>query len=821
MSLVKGLTLRILRGTKIAGALEGLFTGSLGVVNKKNLLEIGILLFNSDDKFVSELGYRILLKLSLQTRNFLPLYDIAAVRGYTPIVELLRSQDLMQPNEKFFDEFLASYRKGFADGEVFQTEEQKALFDSFIGTIDETVAVVAPTSYGKSELIEVLVKNSKLNIAVVVPSKALVAQTRRRITLALGEDSDAQVVVHHDSTFDPSQQIVAVVTQERLLRIFQKYPDVKFSKLIIDEAHNLLSSDKRSRLLASVIIIAKSREPNLATKYLTPFLMSSENLRCVGNSDEPITEIRVEERLKSEDYKVCDLTAGGAVSIYDQFLDHFYANKTCENFNDVFELLRYFKKSKNIVYLNRPKHIEEVASKLMRGLARKASDELEKTCKEIAEYVHPQYKLLDCLKVGVAYHHGSVPDSVRAYVENSFRKLSELQWVITSSTLLEGVNVPAQMLFVLDPRKGLASLTAAQFRNLVGRVNRFSEIFSQENGSPELLCPEVIVAKCQFSRVDLNVEKFISRVAKIDRKINDEVENPILERTSLDEEGERKRREDFIIIENIEPGFSFLPQRTLAKTEFGRLCFIHNIYEIDILNIEDKIQRIVEATGNAKISSAEDLMNEIARIFILNIRDDYESGGQRGNLERLRNLEARKFYAMFFDWRIDQSNYRKMIASFVAYWKRKLASGEDPVAYAGKWGDVPRDQENTTNYVNLSRLSDYEMINLAIVRIKEEQDFIDNNLVKYLEVLNDLKLVDDSLYKKVKYGTDDEMRIALIRNGLSHIAAHVLVEKYRDEILVDEGDRIRISKDIKQRFKVKNEKEIVIFEVESSGLIRD
>ena len=45
----------------------------------------------------------------------------------------------------------------------------------------------------------------------------------------------------------------------------------------------------------------------------------------------------------------------------------------------------------------------------------------------------------------------------------------------------------------------------------------------------------------------------------------------------------------------------------------------------------------------------------------------------------------------------------------------------------------------------------------AIVRIKEEQDFIDNNLIKYVEVLYDLGLIEDKFYAQIKYGTEEDL----------------------------------------------------------------
>ena len=174
---------------------------------------------------------------------------------------------------------------------------------------------------------------------------------------------------------------------------------------------------------------------------------------------------------------------------------------------------------------------------------------------------------------------------------------------------------------------------------------------------------------------------------------------------------------------------------------------------------------------------------------------------------------------MFFDWRINQVNYGRMIANFIKYWKKIVENEEDTTVFVGRWGTIPQDGF-INNYIDLKTMSDYELINLAIVRIKEEQDFLDNTLVKFLEALNDLQLVAADLYNKVKYGTIDADQIALIRSGFSHIAAHVLVAKYRSFVAIDNSGRIEISNTIRSAFKAKREKELITFEVEWSGLIK-
>ena len=119
----------------------------------------------------------------------------------------------------------------------------------------------------------------------------------------------------------------------------------------------------------------------------------------------------------------------------------------------------------------------------------------------------------------------------------------------------------------------------------------------------------------------------------------------------------------------------------------------------------------------------------------------------------------------------------EMITHIVNYWK--TLRGEDKIVYVGKWGDLARGGYMNL-WTNIEKKSYYEKVNLAIVRLKEEYDFIDNEIIKYIEILNSLALIENSLYLKIKYGTDDEEKIALLNCGISSILSNLLYDKYKD-----------------------------------------
>lgn len=120
-------------------------------------------------------------------------------------------------------------------------------------------------------------------------------------------------------------RLVAVMTQERLLRLLQKVKNVSFDYVIIDEAHSLLHDDGRNILLASVILVLEKRNPDTVFKFLTPFLCDANNIK-VRYAGYSLKTYKVDEYIKTEKLYVAELrdTHAKEFCLYDQFINKFY-----------------------------------------------------------------------------------------------------------------------------------------------------------------------------------------------------------------------------------------------------------------------------------------------------------------------------------------------------------------------------------------------------------------------------------------------------------------------------------------------------------------
>lgn len=807
------LTLVKIRNTNFALLYDRFIVGEkLSQKQYEILLAIAICFTNADDTKVQQLGYRIVVEYCNQTNDYIPLYEIAINKGLYPVSKFIEQNYIENSKRNFFTEWNDAFTEQYVYGDVCRSEQQNLLVHFFETKKDDTISVIAPTSYGKSELILSAVKEyAGRKICVLTSTKALLIQTKKRVQ-QISKAIFPKIVVHPEMYNPSDSSCLAVLTQERLLRIFKKDSLLSFDCIIVDEAHEMLDDDSRSRTLANVIIVAQKRNPKVAFKFLTPFLVDSTNLKARYTTYN-IEGFKVSEYIKTEKYFLYDLRNHTGLKLYDQFLNKYLPisdNRNCGFEEDV---VKAYSAGKNIIYLNKPMDIEKFALALADVLPEVDSELIQTACDNISEYLQPQYNLLICLRKGIIYHHGSVPDAIRIYIEDLYKKDDAVRYVVTSSTLLSGINLPAERMFILDNKRGRSNLSHDSFKNLVGRVCRFSEIFNGENGNLYRLEPQIYLVFGKYFAQNANCESFLRNVAKVEQNYKDVVENVLLSEAKIIADNEEKLRQASEFIENYENGVVENYQERYTSTVAGKACIMNGITEFDVFEHEATIQQQVDAYKGKrlKISDSNTLLETINELFIQHVSDN---GAE--SLKRLDNNEARKFYSMMFEWRVKNKSYAEMINLFVGYWHQLYKKDRNVMVYVGKWGDVKRNGSNVARYTKFVGKNRTQVVNLAIVRIKEEQDFIDNTLVKYVEVLHDLDLIEEGFYAQIKYGTDNERTICLIKNGLSLSSAVLLIKKYGDHLQIDiQASTVVYGENLVAEMIKAKENQIQIYEVQS------
>lgn len=180
------LTIRILNNTNFSNAYEE-FLLEKGMSRGKYIaiLSIATLFINSSNENVRKLGYRIIVIYCNRVKDYKPLYDISVNSGIIPVSQFIEDKLASEKEKNFFTEINAAYSKNFVINNIFCSLQQKELVDFYNYNRNDSLSVVAPTSYGKTDLILHTVKNNAdKNICVITPTKSLLAQTKARIVQA-------------------------------------------------------------------------------------------------------------------------------------------------------------------------------------------------------------------------------------------------------------------------------------------------------------------------------------------------------------------------------------------------------------------------------------------------------------------------------------------------------------------------------------------------------------------------------------------------------------------------------------------------------------
>ncbi|EMN9778035.1 DEAD/DEAH box helicase [Acinetobacter baumannii] len=745
--------------------------------------------YNNDKRKIQHLnfGYFILLKVALNNNYYEPLMDLSLNIGLYPIVRYIVENKLID-NLSIKDIILDANIEKFKKGNIVETYKQKKYREELLNSRSSERSYIAPTSFGKSSFIVEMIKKEKdRKVAIIVPTKSLLLQTYK----AMKYNFPKRKIIFHDEMYNNDGNFIAVLTQERLLRLLNKFKDLSFDNLIIDEAHNLLNKEQRSVLLIRAIRRNKFRYPEAKILYLSPLIENSENLKYDSNQN--IFERKISFNFKEPD--ISEYKLNGNVYKYNRFLDEFYLSEKNE---DYLNYLLSKSKNKNFVFLVQPKKIENLAQLISERIEEVNDNrELFELSETISKNIHEDFYCVEYIKKGVIYLHGVLPDLIKEYLEHKFSKLSCIRYLVANRVILEGVNLPIDNLYILNTW----GLNTKDLINLIGRVNRLNEIFNNKNGSLRKLNPEI-----HF----INNEVFGQKNGNMSNKIQwlrsglfaDEVKNPVLlnciESTSQELNSSNneyffdnsnllidrtKEKEDFLILNENDPEVRLrhVLYESGLDSEYEDFDLAYSVLAYRIDKIQNNINWL-----NA------DIIDKIYLFFI----KDLESKLTNKELSRLKNVKARKFYRMFIE-RLHTLHLKDHIKVMLKYFYSIREDIDDKIFYVGRaYGEIEHPQEiyktkkkySTKNYIDLSTKNHKELVNIALIKIKIESDFVSFYLNKFVNVLYELSLITQPEYNKFMYGNENRKFIEFVQLGLSSSLINFLIrENQIDNIFIDEN----------------------------------
>jgi hypothetical protein len=138
-------------------------------------------------------------------------------------------------------------------------------------------------------------------------------------------------------------------------------------------------------------------------------------------------------------------------------------------------------KGGNVIYVNGAADAEKTAKQLYDLIGDDSKISEDKEIYELAELIqktiHRNYSLGNVLRRGIAFHYGNMPLLIRTEIERLFRA-NKIKYLVCTSTLIEGVNMPCRSIFIRGPQKGRNKpMNPSDFWNLAGRAGRWGKEF--------------------------------------------------------------------------------------------------------------------------------------------------------------------------------------------------------------------------------------------------------------------------------------------------------------------------------------------------------
>jgi hypothetical protein len=683
-----------------------------------------------------------------------------------------------------------------------------------------------------------VMNGAAMNFCLLVPTKALINEVYHKMTddlQILLESKNYTVVTSPGSlALEKERNFIFVLTPERLLYLLIGRPDIRIDYLFVDEAHKISAEDSRSTFYYKVVDMLAQRvekphvifsSPNIPNPEIYLRLIPDVMEECkkgLVTSYSPVSQVKF--FLDFQTNEICQFNATtGSLTQIDVIQGDF-----CDMLKRIGQQNTNGRQTQNIVYCSGTAKAVILAQQYADKQPRVKNAILEQLAKDIAREVHGDYYLAKIIQTGVAYHIGYLPPTIRMRIEEQFCK-GNIHTIFCTSTLIEGVNLPADNLFITSTYNGTSKLKPVDLKNLVGRVGRiefnlYGNVFLVRLDDDKRVKPEEY-GKLLSEEIP---EQKLSIVTALTKKQNERIVLALasgkteFEKLSTDtlEDLKVMRKFALILLRDITKD-----RNSLVRREFEP--FLRNNVEEKIKTafaqtkeeIDDDINTSVDQTVNLSVEIRKGLeypkiredgfidrlelagfLGKLCEIFKWDIHESQTLGyvgknGKHGKLE---------WYGVLLSQWISGNGLQSIMEQAL----KNLREKPHPIIYINNLPVDFVDELPHRNNVITDALKAIETVILFS---------ISNCFLKFSSEYkrqHDNKPFSNDWYEYVEYGTTNPLSIMLLRNGFSRETANFIKDN-RQQYVVTENGESKLKRSIREcgNTSVENQVKDVIFNV--------
>lgn len=397
-------------------------------------------------------------------------------RGMKLLKSSYQGETLM---DKLYTNFARAYLKIPGQEDEFFFQPQKEVFDRIT---DPCLSYSGPTSMGKSFIMRTFIHQQvtsglEANFALLVPTKALINEVTsniiRDLKVYLKEKNYRVVTSAGALVLKNDHNFIFVLTPERMLYLLISNPKIHNDYLFVDEAHKISTKDKRSAFYYKVVDMLASQEKKPHIVFASPNIPNPEiYLKLVPDCEElQGSKITTSYSPVSQLKYMIDFVDRKLFS-HNNFTGKTEFVTTMNPESRLSDVINYVGRDmQNIVYCHSKNNAIDFAREYANNLNTIDDKELSSLANDVKNEVHNDYFLAELIRKGVAYHIGYLPANIRMRLETAYKN-GLIKTMFCTSTLVEGVNLPADNLFVTSYNDGRSEMRPVDFKNLIGRVGR-------------------------------------------------------------------------------------------------------------------------------------------------------------------------------------------------------------------------------------------------------------------------------------------------------------------------------------------------------------
>jgi len=804
--------------------------GTLSEKELKDILRFADILSNSKNSSARNKAYQIITFINSKYSHN-PIYKTISKAVYSKLgnfpaigyLEKYNSNNSILPINRIIEvEAKTLIQKVPDSDDLTFTDAQFELFSNLSNSIEYSFS--GPTSMGKSFIIKAFIKKVIKNIppenlVVIVPTRALINQFAIDLKKELSEVLETykyRIVTNSnvsDIITEEQHSYIFILTPERLISYLSQENNPSIGFLFVDEAHKLASNnDSRSVTSYAAIEKALKKYGNIKLYFASPNVSNPEIFLKLFNRNNASNSFKTDETPVSQNLFFIDLS--------DNKIDYIIGNEHREidsvgffsNINSINDLIKTLGREKNnLIYCNSKNKTINYAFNFSQSLvkvpANEQSDAIKRAIRQIKEYIHPDYYLANLLEYRIAYHYGKLPQLIRNTVEELYQD-GEVTNVFCTSTLLEGVNMPTQNIFILDNRNGRPKLEPIDFWNLSGRAGRLSkELYGNiyciqhsecDWGNKEILHKKDIELKpTVLNRIDRNIQRIEKLLKEQDisaTKTEQEILQYIANIISVDTmELEGNREPSPLLKKLIDKNKDTIIELAKSKVkDFTIPVSILNSNQSINLSVQNKVyNKLLELHKlgkNIKLPSVnQSHFYQVCKDVLDYMFDLYEWENAE---KRLNNVNSLSYYATIMTQWVKGFSLSQIVKQSIDYYTDNNKEIVLDYDYINKVVFNPRNKKHI-NYVIETVIEDIEYI----LRFLFEKYF--NHYHSIVVKLVGEENAGENWATLLEYGTQNRIVIALQNIGISRHTAIKVNEKCRNSGLVIKDNKLeKIEKEL-------------------------